>query len=316
MTHQSYAGSREVHGVAVGVFSDSAELGVLADRRLAAFPATERSPEIRIEITTFGPLLRSVPESYRIVHESLSGKVGYDDARHELVVVYGGHGSARCDVDASAATIAVEADYPASAWVATRPLLTLCLFELLKHRGLFALHAGAAARSGEAVVLSGQSGAGKSTTTLSLLLAGWSFLGDDALFLRDGMVLGFPDEIDASPATFDLLPSLGRSQDWPTLVGYPKHQLGPEALRPGSTTMLAAPSAVVLPTVGEAHALEEVGADEVLLELVPNVLLTDVAVAQLQLDALADLVARCRRFRLTLGPDIASIPDVLRRALD
>ena len=50
----------------------------------------------------------------------------------------------------------------------------------------FLLHAGAVGRDGRALVLLGQTGSGKSTSTYAALRAGWDVLGDDHVVLRRG----------------------------------------------------------------------------------------------------------------------------------
>lgn len=57
----------------------------------------------------------------------------------------------------------------------------------LRRCGLFELHSGAVVPPGEAdaVLIVGESGSGKSTLTAKLAAAGWSYLSDDTLLLRD-----------------------------------------------------------------------------------------------------------------------------------
>lgn len=309
----------DIHGVTVEVSSDSRDVAEVIGRRFAAFPPSTQEPQAQIDVVTSGAPVVPSTSGWRIVHETPSGVVAYDDEADELRLIYGGHATAHCVAGDFVATVEVDRQDGAWLWTATRPLLTVCLLELLKRRGLFAVHAGGAAADGRAVALAGNSGSGKSSTVLALLLAGWSFLGDDILFLRRGPggleILGFADEIDASPATFELFPSLGTPDDWPKLEGYAKHQLGPELLRPNATIAVADLAAVVLPRIGDRTELRDAGAEETMLELVPNVLLTEPTAAQAHLDLLGDLVHQSRSYRLTLGPRVDEIPQLLATLL-
>jgi hypothetical protein len=201
--------------------------------------------------------------------------------------------------------------------VATRPLFTICLLELLKRQSLFALHAAAAARHGRGVLVAGPSGSGKSTISLALLLAGWNLLGDDIVFLREEggqvAILPFPDEIDASAATLALFPELENGCDWPRLDGYAKYQLSVERL--GATTAVGAvrPALVLLPQVDPRrdHALAPASPEEVLLSLVPNILLTEPETSRLHLDLVARLARETAAFELALGPAAEALPPLL-----
>jgi hypothetical protein len=55
-----------------------------------------------------------------------------------------------------------------------------------------------------------------------------------------------------------------------------------------------------------------VDADEVFLDLVPNVLLTEARSSQAHLDALAELARTCDCYRLDTGRDFDALPRLLR----
>jgi hypothetical protein len=79
----------------------------------------------------------------------------------------------------------------------------------------------------------------------------------------------------------------------------------------------ASPLALVFPYVGaEPVELTPLDRDEALLELVPNVLLTELHSTQGHLDALADLAAAVPSFRLRLAGDpqaaVAAVEGMLR----
>ena len=60
------------------------------------------------------------------------------------------------------------------------------LMKLFRQKGLYALHgAGLVSPTNAGVVITGPCGSGKSTLSIGLIRAGWGYLSDDALLLRD-----------------------------------------------------------------------------------------------------------------------------------
>jgi hypothetical protein len=82
--------------------------------------------------------------------------------------------------------------------------------DLLKRLGLLVWHGAAVERGGHAILLSGVSGSGKSTTTLRLLDAGYRFIADDVVLLRQSgrgvQVIGWEQALFATTQTMTLLP--------------------------------------------------------------------------------------------------------------
>ena len=311
---------RNLHGVVLEIVCDADDASQVVGRRLSPFPSSSAEPELSITLRTDGVAASggARPADIRVVHETPAVSIAYSDSVDELWVDYAGHATAWCRPAAGEARISIDRSVDSWPWIASRPLLTVTLLELLKRRGLFGVHAAAVARSGRAVLLSGSSGSGKSTVSLALLLAGWSFLGDDIVFLQGAEVLAFPDEIDASEATIGFFPELGAAADWPMLTGYPKHQISAGRVRPGATVPAATPSVLLLPQLGGGtdHVLERVEPGEALIELVPNLLLTEGTAAQAQLSLLAALTEGLRTYRLHLGSRIDDLPPLLEALVD
>src|SRR5947209_1839868 len=198
-------------------------------------------------------------------------------------------------------------------WALSHPLFTLPLVEMMKRRGLYGLHAGGVCRDGRALLLPGTSGSGKTTLTLALARAGLGFLGDDTLFLRfpgdwsQGLeVLAFPDEFDLTDETVALFPELRALLDGERPDGWRKRQVRPERAWGAGVAWRAAPALLVFPRVAgrRESTLAPMDRGEALLELAPNVLLTDPGSSQAHLDALAGLVARSECWRLATGTDL------------
>jgi len=86
------------------------------------------------------------------------------------------------------------------------------LAPLLRRRGVYLIHAFAAAKGNKAILLAGESGSGKSTTGLCLVRQGWAYLANDVVFLKEheGIVEAWPTPggISLDPTTVELLPHL------------------------------------------------------------------------------------------------------------
>jgi hypothetical protein len=87
------------------------------------------------------------------------------------------------------------------------------LAPLLRRRGYYLIHAFSLSRHGRALLLSGPTGCGKTTSGLALLRAGWSYLGNDVALLQqrpDGVyALPMPGPLAVRRHTLKLLPWLG-----------------------------------------------------------------------------------------------------------
>ncbi len=112
----------------------------------------------------------------------------------------------------------------------------------LRRQGYFLLHAFAAAKDGRAVIISGKSGSGKTTSGLALVLNGWQLLSNDILLLEaraDGIyALPTPGGVGIRPFSLELLPELKQLvADTPLRKGsydISSHQLSGGAFAPAT----------------------------------------------------------------------------------
>jgi hypothetical protein len=134
------------------------------------------------------------------------------------------------------------------------------------------------------------------------------------VFLRAGSdgvrALAFPEDIDFTDATAGFFPAL---DERPQRDDWPKRQLAADELAGVRTASECHPCALVFPSIGRSASsrLRPMTAAEALLELAPNVLLTDPSSSQAHLDALAGLVRQCTCVRLDTGRDFAALSDRL-----
>ena len=195
------------------------------------------------------------------------------------------------------------------------------MLELLKRRGVFGVHAAGVALHGRGIALAGTSGSGKTTLALALALAGFDLLGDDMLFLRaesgEPVLLAFPDELDVSETTVSFFPQLRRGSARTRSRALPSASWIPPRWGPPSSQELARRSCSSLKSRRAARApLSLSRSTSALLELAPNVLLTEPSSSQRHLDALGALVRAGRCFRLTMGRDFDQVTTIIRQLLE
>ncbi len=254
----------------------------------------------------------------RPVYDPVAGEIVYSDMCETLTLDDGNNVRTLCDTRSGAIDISVAADDPGTCWVASHSLFTIPLIDLLKRHGRYSLHAASLSHDGHGLLIAGTSGSGKSTLTLALLRAGFDYLGDDMVFLVNDQIgvqaLGFPDEVDVTPDTVRFFPELSHLREVQRLPGWQKHQILPEDVYGVKPVMQSHPRVLLFPRVSglEHSVITPLDSHVALLELSPNILLTDPASSQKHFDALGALVNQCRCYRLETGTDLASTADTLR----
>lgn len=134
-------------------------------------------------------------------------------------------------LDGALIDLSLRADANTATGVMTRAALQNGRFEditytslapLLRRRGLFLIHAFAAAKNGRAILIVAASHQGKTTTGLSLVLDGWQLLSNDTVLLekRDDAVyaLPAPGHVGIRQPSLALLPTLERLVEGETAV--------------------------------------------------------------------------------------------------
>lgn len=201
--------------------------------------------------------------------------------------------------------------------------LQIALQIALRTRRLFHLHAAALVHpSGAGVLVVGGSGAGKTTTTIALLEAGYGYLGDDTLFLaappHEGGVdiVAFPREFHLGPATLAAFPRLvpfagppaGRTDKRPVDPRL-AFAAAPRALLPvRSGGLLALFPAVADADATELLALPRADAFGNLVASSAALVIEGAARREENLALLRALLESARCFDLRLGRDVLSRP--------
>jgi hypothetical protein len=317
----------DVHGVGIEIVDRTGACATAIDRRLAAFASPSRRDHGLCFEYVWGPAsarhsARRPAASGRPVYDTDLGEVLYHADDDVLWATTHDGARVRCDCREGAVSIALGSRARTNAdWLGSRPFLTLPLVELMKRRGLFCVHAAGLVANERAVVIAGSSGCGKTTLTIALVRAGFGLLSDDMLFVRQqeaGVeLLSFPDELDVTPATARLFPELRELGDRPVEPGWSKHRIRAEEVFDIEPADRALPGLLLVPgrDPGRSSALRPLDPDQALVELAPNVLLTDPAAARRHIDALAELVRASKCYRLRVGDDLEAIPALLADAL-
>ena len=197
-------------------------------------------------------------------------------------------------------------------------LIAIAVALRLRHR--FHLHAGLVSLDGLGTLLvAGDAGHGKTTTTLSLLRRGGLLAGDDTLYIDPAArcIWGLPKPLNLSPRTARAFAELTARHPNPVAAesgksSYPAALLFPGALRPA----LGYPDWLLFPRItGEpATRLEALAPTDALGNLMTAsalVAVDELSGGEEHLAALLALVSNGRSYELLLGLDALERPEAI-----
>jgi hypothetical protein len=262
------------------------------------------------------------PGRAKSFYELERGEASYFEAEDQLYLCYEDRVRVLCNPGSGSAFFSIREPENENLWVASHLLFTICLVEILKRRGLYSLHAGGFSANGKCVLIPGTSGAGKSTLTVASLRANFEYMSDDMVFLIDRpegfRVLAFPEEVDVSDQTASFFPELSYLPGIPKRCGWRKRQVHPIQIYGAKVAPEAKAAAVVIPRIGQTEnsAITRIDADEALLEMVPNVLLTEPRSCRAHLNVLRKLATSTPCYRLETGRDFDQISVRFREMLE
>jgi len=202
-------------------------------------------------------------------------------------------------------------------------LFHLVLIELLRHQGLYTIHAAALERHGRGVLIPGKSGSGKTTASISLLRSGYRYLSDDHPLIRDVgahiEMLPFPAKINVTEATITFYPEVLHSPHLVLQSGSPKRSFRIEDLYSTSVGDCCQPALVLFPHVVDAsHSqIEPLPKSRALEALLPHSLLVyNPEVARREFQVLAKLVQQADCYRVHLGRNVVDLPQLITPLLE
>jgi hypothetical protein len=199
--------------------------------------------------------------------------------------------------------------------------LQLLLSVWLYDRGVQLVHAGLLSREGHGILLPGESGSGKSTTSLAAALQGLDFLGDDFVGIeRDGGVfLGHSVYSTAclTAANLERFPELGPLAVKSTAAQEEKPILFLSEICPQRLPPTARVRAVALPRIRQDRTeIRRATRAEALRQLAASTLHTVVPrPGREALQMLGELVESVPAYWVNLGPDLGDIGPVMDQIL-
>ena len=199
-------------------------------------------------------------------------------------------------------------------------MVAISLSPHLRRKGYFLIHAFAAALDDRAMLLVGGIGAGKTTTGMSLLNAGWRLLSNDSpIVATGGQILSYPGMLAAYPETFARFEKTKRFADAvPIQEGRQKILVSAEIAFPNTWLDQAPIGAICFPQIEERsdHALTPIGAADALRRLLPHAVEQwDKAMIPHHLSILRQLADTAPAYILHLGPDVLAIPETAQQML-
>ncbi len=304
---------KDLHGVCMQVCGSEEMLQAVAVRFIDFPLGEDRSPDIRFSFSSVESAefyeIRRPERPGRPFYQAAVGEALYFADQDELYIDYGPRARVFCrpaDGEWVVSVLRPEAD---QRWLATHPLFTIPLLEMLKRRGKYGIHAAAVARNDRSIILPGSSGAGKSTLTIALIRSGFDFLGDDITLVEDAeglKTLAFPEKADLTEETLPLFAELRSVDREGRPAGWPKYQLRMSDFYQSNVAWRTTPAAIVFPRVVQQHEslLLPLEKKEAFLHLSASVLLTERDSTREHIKVLSELANSLPVFRLLSGRDL------------
>ncbi len=198
-------------------------------------------------------------------------------------------------------------------------LVAVSLSPHLRRRRRFLIHAFAACREGRAALIVGGVGAGKTTTGMSLLDAGWKLLSNDSpLVAEAGSILSYPGRLSAFPDTLARFASTRHLAAGTAADGRGKIVVAAESVWPEVWANSASLGAILFPEIERRpdHRLEPLGAADTIRRMLPHAVEGwDKSMISPHLAVLGQLAAAAPGFALRLADDVSTVPAAVASAL-
>lgn len=315
-----------VHGVTTRAMTNSSTVSQAVANFLHPFSRDETGGPPGIEVYLFAvdsltDDMAPVPQDARLLYDWGMIKVFCSGPYRYLEV--DGRARVLADLQQNKMVGFSAIDLLESGWIISHMIFYPLWAQLIKAAGLFPLHGAGLVRDGKGFLFLGRSGSGKSTLALHLVRSGYRLLSDDTVFLKMGKegkveALCFPEEINVSRQTIELLPELSGVKNFTVNEHRHKSSFSIEELYPGSLADRSRPVALVFPEItdSEATAAEPVSRTEALeLSMRYGYFFLDPSTIGKHLEILSQLARQTDCFRLYCGRNQAELERVLSSLL-
>lgn len=312
--HRTYP----LHDIPIQFQIDDADAQQRLDEQWAPFlaRAETEAPPIQIVLS----VAQTAPGPPDLPLVSAGPDVRYFREGHRLSALFPGWGrfDVRLDEDRISGVMAREA---IATYGVFEDMILIALAPLLRRRGYYAIHAFAAAVEGRALLILGDTGAGKTTTGISLLARGAKLVANDSPLLRQGAdgglhLYAYPGLLSAYPDSLARYPELAfLLSETPARHGSGKISFPAARIRPDIWQHEAEPAALLFPTLApdlEASELRPLPAADALARLIAQSIENwDRETIPAQLRALRALVEHAAAYELRLAPDTQGLAEQL-----
>jgi hypothetical protein len=205
-----------------------------------------------------------------------------------------------------------------------RQLFLVIFQEIMKSEGFFPLHAAGVSKDGRGILIIAPAGYGKTTAALLLVRAGFSFLSDDTLFLREkggGLeILSFPEEVKVLPHMVPFFDELAFLENSVLPEGADKFTFPIERLYGECIQWRATPGILIFLERGDdtAPGLHPMAKKRAMKSFFSQMSLPNANKGALKsyFEILASLTRQCDTYSLAVGFDRGSLPAMIENLLN
>lgn len=307
-----------LHGRTIEGHTNDDALARAWAQSFASLPPGHAAPEIvcRLDVTTAVPGAPTREPDFR-----QGDLLRYYVDGTRVTAYFPRYGALYLDLEAGTTSGALVPD-AVETYGVLEDMVAISLTPHLRRHDFFLVHAFAAAPSvgAGAALIVGSMGAGKTTTGMALLDAGWKLLSNDSpIVAGDGSIRHYPGVLAAYPDTFARFPTTAvLATQQPARHGRRKLIVTAESIWPDVWLDQAAPGAIFFPQIEErgAHALTPLNPLQTLQRLLPHAVEQwDRPMIPRHLAVLRQLVERAPGYVLHLSPNVREIPAVVEGAL-